>query len=783
MRLRSLRLQNITRFQEPVEVDFAALGEGLIAIAGANGEGKTTILEAPFAALYGEFPTRPGSLYSVAHGRDAKIELEVEDGQPYRALVAVDAIGQKTEAYLFDEEGQPLTSGKVREYNAEVERRFGSARLMLSAALSCQTKRGSFLDLSKAERKDLLAEILDTGGLQRLSEAARARGKTGELQLERLRGQLAEAEEELVRLGARPRHEPAAGVLWDDAHPDGEIDNTENLTIERSGIEAEIKASAADLEAARQRHAELQTQHALAVEAEKQRAGKQRELSGIDQQSLSLNGKLMALPLEQIRAHDRTQAGILEAEREAERLPEYEAAATALPPARGHRTQAQDDLREWNTRLREARETLLAKTRETGKAGSVRTRLAAAQRQAGLLGEVPCTVRDYWQRVDTGPDGNVSGVTASPLAATCPLLADARGAKAAIGVLEGELSDVQVLEAALPEYQHAVDRAEVAVKDGLVALQGAEAEVQRLDPLAGAVPVAQAAVKRAAELQEQLEETLIALTAREQEYREQIEALATKRTALALDLEGMVATDAAGIKAEIDLVARQVQELRATVEELQADLQGLVRAIAQAEAEAKRRAELGQRVALNHAAAEKLAGDLGEWGMLERGFGRDGIQALEIDAAGPELSALTNELLTSCFGPRFELRFVTQAPKADGKSQKEVFDVQVIDHDRGREGAVDSLSGGEKTIASEAISLALAIYVGKHSGRHYSTLWRDETAGALDPDNANRYLQMLRKARGMAGASQLIFIAQQEELWSQADAVLWVENGHVEVRA
>ena len=195
MRLRRLTLKGITRFDE-AEIDFEQIGPGLVAIAGANGAGKTTILEAPFAALFGEFPTRPGSLYGVTHGKDARLELEVENGQPYRALVAVDAEHQRSEAYLYNGDGKPLTNGKVREYAAEIERRFGSARLMLSAALSCQSKRGSFLDLSKAERKDLLSEILDTGGLQRLAEAARAMAKAGELALERLRGQLAEAEGE-----------------------------------------------------------------------------------------------------------------------------------------------------------------------------------------------------------------------------------------------------------------------------------------------------------------------------------------------------------------------------------------------------------------------------------------------------------------------------------------------------------------------------------------------------------------------------------------------------------
>jgi exonuclease SbcC len=763
VRLSKLSLRGITRFDQPVEVDFAALGEGLVAIAGANGEGKTTILEAPFAALFLEYPTRPGSLYGVAHGRDAKIDVEVEDGQPYRCLVAIDAIGQKTEAYLyqggevFGQSGKPLTNGKVREYSAEVERRFGSARLMLSAALSCQTKRGSFLDLSKAERKDLLAEILDTAGLQQLSEAARAKVKASELQLERLRGQLAEAEAELGRLAVGP---------------------TEDLQVERARLEAEITTTNADLETARGRHAELQTQHALALEAEKQRAGKQRELSAIDEQSDAALAKLKAMPAEQARARDRAQAGILEAERQAERLSEYEAAATALLPAKQRRTDIQEAIRVHTGTLREARETLLAKTRDTGKAATIRTRLAAAQRQAGLLEEVPCTSAPAWRPPENHPDRSAT----LDLAGNCPLLADARGAKEAIGALENELADVEALEAALPEYQQAVDRAQAAVDAAEITLSKVQVELEDLEALAGNLATAQAAVRRAAETRQQLEETLAGLAAREQEYREQVKALATKRTTLALEFEGMKAADTASLKAEIEVVARQVQELRATVERFQVNLQGLVRAIAQAEAEAQRRVELEQRVEENREAAEKLASDLGEWGILERAFGRDGIQALEIDAAGPELSALTNDLLRSSFTDRFEVEFVTQALKADGKGMREIFDLKIIDHDRGREGSVDSLSGGEKVVISEAVSLALAVYVGKHSGRRYETLFRDETAGALDPDNAHRYISMLRRARELAGAWQVVYICQQPELWSQADTVLWLENGHIEVR-
>ncbi|MNK94822.1 chromosome segregation protein [compost metagenome] len=168
-----------------------------------------------------------------------------------------------------------------------------------------------------------------------------------------------------------------------------------------------------------------------------------------------------------------------------------------------------------------------------------------------------------------------------------------------------------------------------------------------------------------------------------------------------------------------------------------------------------------------------------DWKHLQRAFGKDGIQALEIDAAGPEVSALINDLLLSCFGPRFTLSFETTAAKADGKGEKEVFDIRIIDNERGREGKLETLSGGEKVILNEAISLALAIYNARKSGQRFETLFRDETAGALDPQNAERYMQMLRRALELGGFHQLVFIAHSQDLWEQADARVFVKGGKV----
>ena len=72
--------------------------------------------------------------------------------------------------------------------------------------------------------------------------------------------------------------------------------------------------------------------------------------------------------------------------------------------------------------------------------------------------------------------------------------------------------------------------------------------------------------------------------------------------------------------------------------------------------------------------------------------------------------------------------------------------------------------------------MALAIYVGRHSGRRFETLFRDETTGSLDPEWAEQYVQMLRKALEVGGFHQVVFVAHQPQIWQQADVIFRVDE-------
>jgi exonuclease SbcC len=244
-------------------------------------------------------------------------------------------------------------------------------------------------------------------------------------------------------------------------------------------------------------------------------------------------------------------------------------------------------------------------------------------------------------------------------------------------------------------------------------------------------------------------------------------ALAAVLPADGLALAAAVMAESSARQA-LDAARVRDQEARSAVVRLDTQISTAREAQARAEA-------LRERLA-------PLERDLADWRWLGRALGREGVQALELDAAGPRISALANELLTDAYGSRFQLRFETQAAKADGKGVKETFDVVVVDTERGREGSGEDLSGGEKVIVGEALGLAVGLFHAQAAGVSLGTVVRDETVGALDPENGERYLAMLRAFLRVGRVHQLLYVAHNPALVELADAVVHIEDGRIEVR-
>ena len=117
---------------------------------------------------------------------------------------------------------------------------------------------------------------------------------------------------------------------------------------------------------------------------------------------------------------------------------------------------------------------------------------------------------------------------------------------------------------------------------------------------------------------------------------------------------------------------------------------------------------------------------------LERAFGKDGVPALLIEQALPQIENKANDLLERLSGGQMSIRFVTQAEYKDKKRDdlKETLDIQISDSAGLRN--YEMYSGGEAFRVNFAIRLALSEILAQRKGARLQTLVIDEGFGSQD---------------------------------------------------
>jgi exonuclease SbcC len=201
---------------------------------------------------------------------------------------------------------------------------------------------------------------------------------------------------------------------------------------------------------------------------------------------------------------------------------------------------------------------------------------------------------------------------------------------------------------------------------------------------------------------------------------------------------------------------------------------GQQEALRQAQTLADARAQqvrLADRRAAATRRGARIENAVGDWTLLARCMSNDGLIALAIDDAGPALSALTNDLLLACYGPRFTVSILTQSETAKGV-MREDFDIMVHDAQSGESKSVRLMSGGERVWINECLVRAVALYLAQIGERHYGTLLSDEVDGALDPERKRMFGAMKRQVLRLGGYQREFFISQTPELAGMADVVI-----------
>ena len=168
------------------------------------------------------------------------------------------------------------------------------------------------------------------------------------------------------------------------------------------------------------------------------------------------------------------------------------------------------------------------------------------------------------------------------------------------------------------------------------------------------------------------------------------------------------------------------------------------------------------------------------WQQLAKALSNEGLIALSIDQAGPALAKLANDLLVSCYGPRFTVAIQTQVENAKHEL-KEGFDIVVFDGDTQESKSVSVMSGGERVWINECLTRAIAIYLTQSSGRRYGTLFTDESDGPLDPERKRDFMAMKRRVLELGAYEQEYFVTHSPDLLAFADRIIDLDCLRVEL--
>ena len=147
---------------------------------------------------------------------------------------------------------------------------------------------------------------------------------------------------------------------------------------------------------------------------------------------------------------------------------------------------------------------------------------------------------------------------------------------------------------------------------------------------------------------------------------------------------------------------------------------------------------------------------------LERAFGKDGVPALLIEQALPQIENKANDLLERLSDGQMSIRFVTQAEYKDKKRDdlKETLDIQISDSAGLRN--YEMYSGGEAFRVNFAIRLALSEILAQRKGARLQTLVIDEGFGSQDTQGRQRLIEAINLVKN--DFAKILIITHLDEL-------------------
>lgn len=808
VRIDSMRAKGFGVFRGEIAVDFTSLPK-LVAVCGKNGAGKSTFLDlAAPGALYRATPSR-GLIARMAQGRDSFVETKITNGSSWTIKQMVDAHSGKGESVVTDENGDPaFVDTKVESYDTWAETHLQSEDVFYSSSYVAQASLG-FLGLKKGDRKELILKAIGQDRIESMAEACRRHAALCGSNLMTLRARLRDESDrgyDITKICATIQDlEKGAKVLEKDL---GEKKKELAFLVERHGaydaailgcdaIEKDRAALRADIDKCKLEVTELDKRIAknkeVLADAAKIRAAEDEHskiLDDLEIDEAALAKADAAYREWETRARENiniaskndsdsyvVESMIKRMDKELESKSIIENAVVQLPDAIADLRSAQKAMQDLDQESLD-----MARAAGTNRAQSLREGLFSIANDATTIKQAKVVAKK-----SIAADDEIVGLLDDTHRDAIRQRADAirediATKQTTVNTFERLAKNATVIK------QVALDREAEATK--LAELRAARAKLTAIE------------TELKAEEQELLQPCRALRSAiGEKRARDSVIAPLLKlATALAL-AEDRIAEHSRNRASwiskqmghELDLerlpipIRPQRPESTTGLETVISVLDGHITSNTAAIAVENSRhgdaMKSAQRCQGFEAKIRFEEDSHADWIRLSEDLGKNGLQALEIDAAGPELTDLVNNLLHTCVGPRWTVAIeTTRLGGSSGKKELEDFVVRVTDTQTGFDGPGELMSGGEKVMINEAIGGGLQIVSCRRHSSKGCTLIRDETGAALDAEKSVAYVAMLRMAADIVGASQVLFVSHSDQIQAMADARILIENGKVSIQ-
>jgi exonuclease SbcC len=820
--------------RDEISIDFDNYADGLVALTGANGRGKTTLIEN--CHPYPQLLTRKGKLQDHFFLKESLREViyrnRVEGGKLVKFLIQIDGQNKSGSCkyFVFDSSGYPaLTSdydwiprpgvdGNLKPYEEALSSIFGPMELYLRTAFITQRPTKNLPDLTDAtagEKKSLFVALAGIDYLQSFADTAAEKVKLetakthdAEIKMQVLQGainkkpqeekalkesettqmdkqaELAEvtkqgkaAKADVERLQAAWNAEQVRQQQENETKASVDTAGTEirNLSLdidtltEAAGNRPRYEKDVAEYEALQK---VIDTENAKKQEVTEVNLKKQQDyakvksvydenLKGLEQERDNLYGQRNAI--ERLAANAENNIRLAEKDDEVE-------GSRLCKPLTDRKTEVE-------------RQILTAKNH-----------IELYERDAAEI------VEDCPTCGQKLPESKLTELKAKREEYVKKISAE----EAVIETLNAELADIR--DKVIKAIRQAADQRDVKIAKEKAEIQKQNEKLEninrRIEELGQQVselafdeperpkiePFNDTVLKAAITKQQRIDivQTRSALT-QAQEAVIRIDGLkkqVTEKTKLLKDKEAEYAKIRQNpevgrkIKANLDIatvrhteLAEQYTAVKAEIARAEANIEAAKKTLAEIEEKEREYFDLHNNI-------QDAAKEGQEWELIAKAFGKDGIQALELDALAPGISETANRILASAYGDRFKIAIETTRIGGAGKKIKQIEDfvIKVIDSEDGEAVNLDDKSGGEAVWIKRAIYDAFAVIRKRNTAFAFLTCFQDETDGALDAAAKTAYCQMLEAAHAESRLRHTVIITHSNEVKAMIDQKIELET-------